>query len=158
MAHAERRAAGSSAPKTACGIKICWGYNAHSGCSAVECQHAHEFYRNYDTLSLPLKMCLVKRQGFKNKPKIPVAKNGETIKELRRVAKQEADARRSAPGARGDSDPSGPASLRVVGTSVPPESGGGNSPKLINCVDSEEVLRTALHGGGARIRNATATD
>ena len=53
---AEKRVAGSSAPKNAAGVKMRRGPNSHSGFSADNCPHSHEVYSNYDTLTLPLEM------------------------------------------------------------------------------------------------------
>ena len=41
MTPAERRTAGPTAPKTADGRTVCWGYNSHMGCVDNGCPRAH---------------------------------------------------------------------------------------------------------------------
>ena len=123
-----------------------WGYNSHLGCSVANFPSAHEFYSNYDTLTIPLKMDLAKRSGFERRTKIQLAKLGEVIRELRRQSLKEAEARRNAPADRGDVNPSLPPTLRVSGTFKKDVPGVGNFLKNSNYVGQEDPPRCALRG------------
>ena len=143
MTPTERRAASQSAPKTADGRTICWSYNSHMGCSDNDCSRAHEFYKNFGMLTHAVKICLVKRLGFKKHNKLSVAKVGEKVKELRHLAQAEALSHRAPPAARGDLDASNTPTLRVAGTNRASPTALAN----LDYLESEDVLRRAVHGG-----------
>ena len=142
MTPAERRIAGSTAPKTDDVQRICWNYNSHIGCSDTGRTRAHTFYKNYDALTTAVRIALVKRYGFKKRNKLPVTQIAETISELRKTAHAELDIRLGSPAARGGDNPNVVPTLRVAGNP------NNNPIELDNLdyLDSEEQLRRNLHG------------
>ena len=142
MTAAERRIAANTAPKSADGRKLCWGYNTHMGCTDNECTRAHEYVKNYEQLSTAVKISLVKRLGFRKHNKLSVNKVGDAIRDLRKIEAEARSSQRNPPAARGDATPNANPTMRVAGVRVE------NPPQLSNIDywDSEEVLRGALHG------------
>ena len=65
MTPAERRIDGHTDPQTDNGLRICWNYNSHLGCTYTARPRASEYYENYDSLTPAFKIALVKRSGFK---------------------------------------------------------------------------------------------
>ena len=67
---AERRLAGSKGPVNASGVKLCWNFNTHLGCSETQCPRAHEYVKNYEAMAPQVKMAFIKRSGYKKKPEV----------------------------------------------------------------------------------------
>ena len=138
---AERRIAGAKAPTNAAGVKLCWNFNSHVGFPDTSCPRAHEYAKNFDSLAPQIKMVLAKRYGFKKKPKLTEPKINETIRALRTEIAADATARRQAPGARTDAQPSWQPASRVSGPAI-------FAPKELTDLDyvlDEAELRTAAH-------------
>ena len=130
---AERRIAGTSAPSNAQGKKICWNFNSHLGCSNNSCERAHEYYKNPDQLTPALRLVLIKRGGFKKRPRITDDKVSDRIQEVRTQAQAEKREKMRNPD-------DGPGQRAAGATSAPP------CYAELDYVDQEVDLRKAVNG------------
>ena len=137
----ERRLAGAKGPTNAAGIKLCWNFNTHVGCSDSQCPRAHEYVENYEALIPQVKISFAKRYGFKKKGKLTEPKINDTIRALRAEVTATLAANRQAPGVRGDSNPNWVPTSRVSG-------GLGEPPTELTKIDyllEEDELRRAVN-------------
>ena len=94
----ERRLCALSAPHTTHGATICWDFNSHFGCNKQPFTHCYsegnQTFRNYDTLTTPLKIYLLNHGGFKGHKKPETGDIPKKIKELReKTIKEEKEKR-----------------------------------------------------------------
>ena len=135
---AERRLAGSKGPVNASGVKLCWNFNTHLGCSETQCPRAHEYVKNYEAMAPQVKMAFIKRFGYKKKPKLPEGEIDEMIRALRAEVSTALAANRQPPGVRGDNNPNWVPTSRVSGGPISPPS---ELTKIDYLLDEDELRR-----------------
>ena len=72
-----RRLFALNSPRETLRLVICWDFNSHHGCRKYTCAHfdngGKQIFRNYDSLTAPRKIYLVKHGGFEGHKKLEIS-------------------------------------------------------------------------------------